>query len=266
MSSGLRAPDRFRERYGPWAVVTGASSGIGREMSAVLADAGLNVLLVSRRRAELLELSSRLQADHGIQARVVVADLATEAGLAGVREGIEDLDVGLLIASAGFGTSGPFLQASTAEELAMLDVNCRAVLSLCLQVVPDLVERGGGGVVLMSSIVGLQGTPGAAHYAATKAWVHVLAEGLHAELRPMGVDVLASAPGPVHTGFADRAGMQMGRALAPAQVAASTLNALGRRATVAPGGLSRMLTWSLATLPRPARVRIMGVVMDGMTR
>lgn len=147
----------------------------------------------------------------------------------------------------------------------MLDLNCRAVLSLCLHFAPLLAERGRGGLVLMSSLVGFQGTPGAAHYAATKAYVQTLAEGLRSELRSSGVDVLASAPGPVHSGFAARADMQMGKALDAADVAVPTLNALGRRTTVAPGGLSKLLTWSLAPLPRTARTRIMSGVMGGMT-
>ena len=169
------------------------------------------------------------------------------------------------MASAGFGTSGPFLTADRVDELAMLDANCRALLALCLHFGPRLAERGRGGMVLMSSLVGFQGTPGAAHYAATNAYVQVLAEGLHAELRSCGVDVVASAPGPVHSGFAERADMRMGRALDAADVAVPTLNALGRRTTAAPGALSKLLTWSLAPLPRAAHVRIMSGVMAGMT-
>ena len=91
-----------------------------------------------------------------------------------------------------------------------------------------------------------------------------LAEGLRVELAPLGVDVVASAPGPVRSGFAARAGMKIGATLAPAEVAAATLGALGRRGTVAPGVLSKALSWSLAPLPRPARVRAMGRVMRGM--
>lgn len=118
--------------------------------------------------------------------------------------------------------------------------------------------------MLFGSIVGFQGTPFAAHYAATKAYVQALAEGLAVELAPRGVDVVASAPGPTHTGFAARAGMRMGKALTPA-VAGPTLAALGRRTTVLPGRLTKLLTYSLAPLPRRARVAIMGRVMRGMT-
>jgi short-subunit dehydrogenase len=116
----------------------------------------------------------------------------------------------------------------------------------------------------MSSIVGFQGTPNSANYAATKAYVQSLGEALHIELAPCGVDVLVSAPGPTNSGFAERAGQQMGVALEASVVAEKTLEALGQKATVLPGFLSKLLVYSLALLPRQLRVRIMGQVMAGM--
>lgn len=118
----------------------------------------------------------------------------------------------------------------------------------------------------MSSLVAFQGVPRAANYAATKAYVQSLAEGLLVELAPLGVDVMSSAPGPVFSGFAKRTHMNMSIGLTPKSVAWATLNALGRRGTVRPGWLSILLEASLAFLPRWGRVRMMGVVMDGMTK
>jgi short-subunit dehydrogenase len=261
----LRDAQDFRRTYGPWAVVTGASSGIGREFAVELARAGLHLVLVARSTDVLRALGTELSAAHGIDVRVLAADLATNAGIALVKERTADLEVGLLIASAGFGTSGPFLTAKRDQELSMLDVNCRALIDLCLHYTPAMAGRGRGGLVLMSSLVALQGTPGAAHYAATKAYVQALAEGLRVELRPAGVDVLACAPGPVHSGFAERADMRMSRAITPSDVAVPTLIALGRRTTVVPGGFSKVLTWSLAPLPRRARTAIITSVMGAMT-
>jgi len=119
---------------------------------------------------------------------------------------------------------------------------------------------------LLASLVGFQGTPFSAHYAATKAYVQSLAEALHVELALSGVDVLASAPGPVQSGFAARAGMHFGVAVKPAEVAQATLDALGCKTTVVPGLLSKILTYSLSALPRSSRVRMMGWVMRGMTK
>ena len=257
---------KFQARYGKWAVVTGASSGIGEAMAAELAAAGLDLVLVARRQAELAQLAANLSARHGVQTRVLVADLANMSGITTVEENTQDLDVGLLVAAAGFGTAGSFLEASLKDELAMLDVNCRAVLALSLHFGRRFAERGRGGLILFGSLVGFQGAPRAAHYAATKSYVQSLAEGLHVELAPRGVDVLASAPGPVHSGFAARARMQMGAAEKPATVARATVSALGHRMTVTPGLLSKFLTCSLMTAPRSLRTRIMGRIMGGMTK
>jgi short-subunit dehydrogenase len=266
MSGRDRRQERFPSRYGPWAVVTGASSGIGRGIALGLAEAGLNLVLVARRRDVLERLASDIGAHSEGEIRVISADLASESALETVEEATRDLDVGLLVAAAGFGTSGPFLDSTLEEELGMLDVNCRAPLRMALHFGRRFAQRGRGGIVLMSSIVGFQGTPNAANYAATKAYVQTLAEALNVELAPLGVDVLASAPGPTNSGFAARARMRMGVALEPEDVARSTLKALGTTSTVLPGALSKLLTHSLVPLPQWARVRVMGRVMSGMTK
>lgn len=264
MPARTRRQDRFRARYGPWAVVTGASSGIGRAVATRLAAAGLNLVLAARGRDALDRLAAELTAAHGVECRMVGVDLAAESGADALTAAADGLDVGLLVASAGFGTSGPFLDTPLEPELDMLAVNCRALLALTWSFGRRFTARGRGGVILLSSIVGFQGMPWAAHYAATKAYVQVLAEGLAVEWAGRGVDLLAAAPGPTDSGFAARAGMRMGRALKPADVAQPILDALGRRTTVLPGLLSKVLVYSLVPLPRWARVRVMGRVMRGM--
>ena len=256
----------FKNRYGPWAVVTGASSGIGQACARELSTTGLNLLLVARRQDELRALAMELGATGGGEMQVVAADLATTAGLTRVETATKNLDVGLLVAAAGFGTSGEFLSGDLADELAMLDLNCRASLQQSLHFGRRFAARGKGGLILFGSLVGFQGSPAAAHYAATKAYVQTLAEGLHVELASRGVDVLASAPGPVHSGFADRARMKMGAADQPAAVARSTVAALGRKMTVTPGALGKFLTGSLMLAPRSVRTRIMGKIMGGLTK
>ncbi len=258
--------NRLQEKYGPWAVVTGASSGIGREIASRLSEAGLNLVLIARRQELLDELVADLVARNGIETHVVCADLATSAGTAAAILSSQNVDIGLFVAAAGFGTAGSFLRSDLAKECEMLDVNCRSLLALTLHFGQRFSEQGRGGMIVMSSLVGRQGVPYSAHYAATKAYVQSLAEGLHVELKPRGVDVLASAPGPVNSGFAARSGMRMGAALTPADVASETLDALGRRMTVVPGALSKILTYSLAPLPRPVRARVMGRIMRGMTK
>lgn len=259
-------PDpRFVKRYGPWALVTGASDGIGRAFAGALAERGLNLVLSARRGALLEAQALGLTRAYGVQCRVIAADLGDAEGLTRLRAAISELELGLLVAAAGFGTSGAFVDGELRDERAMLAVNCGATLDLVHAVAPRLRERGRGGIVLLSSIVGFQGVPWAAHYAATKAWVQTFGEGLAVELGARGVDVVVAAPGPVASGFAERAGLKMGRAGSPEVVARGALDALGRRRLVRPGGLAKLLGWSLAGLPRAGRTRVMGLIMGGMT-
>ena len=255
----------FLNRYGPWAVVTGASSGIGLATALQLGEAGLDLVLVGRRRELLADVAAQVSRSSNVATRVVVADLATLAGRQTVEDACKDLDVGLLVATAGFGTSGSFLEADLAAELEMLDVNCGAVVRQCSFFGRRFAERGRGGIVLIASLVGFQGVPFSASYAATKAFVQNLAEALYFEFRKLGVDVLSSAPGPVRSGFEARANMRMSAAIEPEVVARETLQGLGRKSSVTPGVLSKILIYSLAPLTRPLRTRIMARVMGDMT-
>ena len=257
---------RLRERYGPWAVVTGASDGIGREFAARLAEAGVHLVLAARRKERLDDVANGLARAHDVQVEAMPINLATPAGVHELVARTRDRDVGLLVASAGFGTSGPFVDATLNEELEMIDVNCRAVAALSHSFGRRFVDRKRGGIVLMSSLVAFQGVPRAANYAATKAYVQSFAEALRLELKPLGVDVIACAPGPIRSGFAARASMTMGLAQTPHDVAGPTLAALGRHGTVRPGWLSAFLEAALMFLPRRGRVRMMAIVMAGMTK
>lgn len=251
------------QRYGPWAVVTGASDGIGREFARALAADGFRLVLVARRAAELDRLAQELAP---AEVRVLATDLATEHGIAALEAQTAELDVGLLVAAAGYGSSGDLLDRPIAGELQMIDLNCRAVAALSYSFGHRLRRRGRGGLVLFSSLVAFQGVARSTTYAATKAWVQSFAEGLALELRPHGIEVLSVAPGPVTSGFAARAAMTMTMTDPPAVVARGALRALRRGGTVRPGRVSKLLGWSLAMLPRWARVLLMARIMAGMTR
>ena len=255
--------NRLNSAYGPLALVTGASDGIGRAFAEELAAAGFNLILVARRDSELRRIADALIERHGVRVETFPIDLSAPTATARLMEVTRKQDVGLLVAAAGFGTSGAFAKSSIDTELQMIDVNCRAVVELCYGVGQNMVPRGRGGIVLFGSLVGWQGTPAAATYAATKAFIQCFAEGIGDELAHFGVDVLSCAPGPVDSGFAARANMTMNASDSPSQIARESLKALGRRRTVVPGRVGKALTWSLALLPR---VTIMGRVMRGMAR
>lgn len=257
---------RISQKYGDWAVVTGASDGVGRAMAEHLAEAGLNLVLVARRRERLVQLADEWMARFGVQTRVIDADLSQTEAVEQVIAQTQALNVGLLVAAAGFGTSGKFLDGAIHAEVNMLDVNCRAVLMLTHHFGARFAQAGRGGIVLFSSLVAFQGVPFSANYAATKAYIQSLAEGLAYELAPLGVDVLACAPGPINSGFAARADMQMSMALSAQTVARATLSALGHKTNVRPGFLSQFMIGSLSVLPRFVRVQVMAQIMKGMTQ
>lgn len=252
------------EQYGPWAVITGASDGIGRAIAKHLAAEGLDVVLAARSEAKLHALAGELERMHGVKTSVVVTDLSESSGITTLLSAAEGLDVGLAVLAAGFGTTGSFADSSVADEVEMIAVNVTAVAQLAQSFAARMAAQRRGGIVLFGSILGWQGVPGQANYAATKAYVQSLAEGLRRELKPHGVDVLSVAPGPVHTGFAARAGLTMTSAAAPEVVAKAMWSALGRRATVVPGLQAKLLTSALKTLPRQIRSIILGRVMASM--
>lgn len=251
-------------QYGPWALITGASDGIGRGLATRIAVNGVNVVLVARNEAKLRALAAELSAANGVETMVLAADLADPGAADTIEDLTSQLDIGLVVLAAGFGTTGTFLETAVTEELQLIAVNITAVMRLSHTFAGRLAARGKGGIVLFGSIVGWQGVPGQANYAASKAYVQSLAEGLYDDLKPHGVDVLAVAPGPVDSGFGARAGLTMTSATSPDVVATATLNALGRRRTVIPGARGKFLTASLAPLPRRLRSGILGRVITGM--
>jgi len=256
---------RLKTNYGEWAIITGASSGIGLELATLLAEAGFNLVINSRNADSLQKVEAQLKTSAKVAIKVVACDVSEAAGIHKIIEAAQGLNVGLLIASAGYGTSGNFIESSLHAEINMLKVNCEALLSLTHYYSQQFVRQKRGGIILMSSMVAFQGTPYAANYAATKAYVQTLAEALAIELKPGGVDVLAAAPGPVDSGFSQRANLRMSMSMTPAQVGVPILKALGRKTTVLPGALTKLLVYSLRTVPRWAKVKIMAKVMGGMT-
>lgn len=266
MKFSNRLKQRLLENYGPWALITGASSGIGMALSKKLAEAGFNLILNGRNEAVLYSLSETLENEHGIVADFVAEDISSSSGIMNLIEITKDLPIGLFIASAGSGTSGELIQSNMEREAEMLHVNTFALFMLTHHFARKFAENKRGGIIVLSSIVAFQGVPKAAHYAATKAYVQSLGEGLYHELKPYNVDVLSAAPGPVDSGFATTANMKLGQALDPDDITVPILKALGKKSTVFPGTLTKILIFGLRTVPRWGKIRIMKMVMHGMTK
>lgn len=256
----------IKKRYGEWALITGASDGIGESFAIELARHGINSVLVARRTDRLNSLSERLKDKYAINTRVHSADLSTQKGVDSTLKLASTLDIGIFIAAAGYGTSGDFIDNDVQDELDMLDVNCRAVLKQTHFFARSFADRRRGAIILFASLVGFQGTPRAANYAATKAYVQCFAEGIRVELKTKNVHVLAVAPGPVESGFAQRANMKMGMADTPSSVAKNALAVLGKRFTARPGFWGKLLGYSMAFTPRWGRIQVIKTVMGNMTR
>ncbi len=256
---------QMKSRFGPTALITGASDGIGRAFATALAAQGFDLLLVARRADVLAALAQDLMEQNGVTVQVISADLSTPGAVSAILTQTADTPIGLLVAAAGYGSIGPFLDLPVASETAMVDLNCRSVVELTHGLAARMAVHGSGGIVLFSSVVGFSGAPYSTTYAATKGFVQSFAEGLAVELRPRGITVLSVAPGPVGTGFAARAGMQMSKAETPETVARLSLQALLSGGTVRPGTLAKLLGWGLTPLPRLARVRVLGKIMQGMS-
>lgn len=190
------------------AVVTGASSGLGRAFAESLASRGHPLIVVARREERLRELAEWALREHGVPTRVVVADLATQEGLSACRAAIDEAGGApeVAVLNAGFGTSGAFATLDRARAVEMVRLNCVAVVDLAAHVLPGMVARGAGALVVLSSAAAWQPVPFMATYAATKAFELHLTEAVAAELRGTGVRAIAVCPGPTRTEFTMSAG------------------------------------------------------------
>ena len=181
----------FASKYGPWAVVAGASDGVGAAFAEGLAERGVNVVLLSRRQAVLDDVAAGIRARTGVETRSLAVDLATTGAAAAIADATKDLEVGFLVYCAGADPDfKPFLANSIEAAEAIVQRNCTVPMQLCHHFAPAMVERGRGGIVIFGSGAGFVGGPNMVAYGATKAFDMVFAEALWAELHDKGVDVL----------------------------------------------------------------------------
>jgi short-subunit dehydrogenase len=254
----------FTSRYGEWALVTGAAQGIGAAYCRRLVGLGMPVVMLDVQGDKLLQCAADLQAaTPGARVRPIVCDLAEVAALNAVVDSLADLEIGLLVANAGIGAVGRWLEVPQETKVAQVAVNCTSVVVLTDRLTPLMVERGRGGVVVMASGSAEMGSSFIATYAATKAFDRVLAEGLWLALAPHGVDVTTVMPGAVNTeGFRDSLPQGVGptRMMSPADpmtVVDLALEGLGRKVNVRPQGrLGPVVGLILKLVPRATMMRM----------
>jgi short-subunit dehydrogenase len=252
-----RARDRFgrprqslRERYGEWALVTGASAGIGAEFARALAREGLSCVLTARREDRLRTLAAELERQHQVSTRVVATDLADPRGADRLLDAIKDLQIDVFINNAGFGYAGRFDKLDTARLRAMVEVNCVAPVVLASRLLPGMRQRGRGAMIVTGSVAGRQAVPRHAIYAATKAFDLLFGEALWAELRGTGVDVLVLEPGPTASEFHEVAGEVREAGEPASNVVVAAFDALGQQPSVISGWFNWLRANSTRIVPR----------------
>lgn len=253
-----------KAKFGPWALVTGASSGIGEEFARQLAASGLNLVLVARRLELLEQLGHELSEAHGIEYRAVKLDLSQEDFLDALQAATADLDIGLVISNAGTPTPGKFLTVAHQTLVEGVRLKVMAHLGIAHHFGNRLAQRGRGGLLLVSSIGGLQGVPHVANNAATEAYVLSLGEALHVEFAKLGLHVTVLLPGPTDTPGIAKQGVAVEdmpmKPMAAHQVVAEGLAALNANRVTHIAG--RMNRWMAALMPRSVATRVMGSMME----
>jgi short-subunit dehydrogenase len=219
-----------KERYGPWAVIVGGSEGIGEHLALKLGAAGINLVLVARKPAPLLETAQKVRGESGVEVRTLQLDICRDDMLERVREATQGLEVGMLIHNVGGGASfGPFVDSALNAAMTPVLTNCVALTKLVHEFGKPMADRGRGGILIIGSLAGNAGSYFIAGYSAAKAWNQIFAEALWAELQPRGVDVLicpigaADTPSRRRSGTVDADEMQVARSEDVAQQALEQL-------------------------------------------
>ena len=243
----------FAKQYGSWALITGASAGIGRTFAEVLAKKGLNLILVARRKSLLDELAQQLEQHYGISTRVIVADMSDTSEVNRVIEQSADLEIGLLIPNAGIETHELFDQQSWQQVDSLLQINMAAPTRLAHHFAGQMRQRGRGGILFVSSIMAYMPSAYLAKYAASKAYIHLLAEGMHKELKSFGVDVTVLAPGLTNTDMGQSVtgglnAMFRQPLMEPEAVVQAGLSALGKRPVRIAGWMNRLNVFTVSRL------------------
>ncbi len=236
----------FGSKYGPWALVTGASSGIGREFARQLAAEGLNLVLAARSKDRLERLGEDLVAANKIAVRTVPVDLGRNGSTEVLEEATADLEIGLLVNNAGVETHGAFLKSDRDTENALLQLNVVRPMELAHVFGQKMARRAKGGIFFVASTLGYQSVPYFANYASSKAYVLSLGEALHFELKKKGVDVTVLSPGLTDTAMPrGMEGVDFSKTPIPLMdvepVVRTALRNLGRRPSVIPGAVNNIL-------------------------
>ena len=258
------------EGYRNWALITGASSGIGQAFAQALAKENFNLVLVARRKALLEEQASALRSEFSIQTRIIESDLCRTDSVKNLYDACSDLDIGLVIPSAGIDEMGQFADKNFADLQRMIHLNVTVPTELAHRFSRKMQHRQQAGIILVSSLFAYQGIPNFATYAATKSYILTLGEALHAEMKKLGIDVLVLSPGLTNTPFSQGMEINFRRlpmiAQQPDAVARTGLRNIGRSMSVVSGLLNKFYAWENRLIPRSWPVNLFGFLINNAIR
>jgi short-subunit dehydrogenase len=260
----MKNSSKTAKKFGPWALVTGASSGIGAEFARQLARSGLNVVLAARRRALLDEVGHELVKRFGVKTRSVVIDLSEEASVEQLGDAVSDLDIGLVVSNAGTGNPGIFLSQDHGELIRLFRLNALAHLNVAHYFGPRLARRGGGGILLGGAMGAAHGIPFMANDAGSKAYVQSLGESLHIEFKRSGIHVTVLVVPPTDTAIITKFGMDPAtmpmKPMSTEQCVSEALRALQKnRSLCLPGATNRLMS---ALIPTGVARIMMGKMIE----
>jgi len=246
---------QFDDRYPGWALVTGATAGIGSAIAERLAAGGMNVVLVARNAARLEERAGELRERYGTEVVGLSADLSTRSGAEALIAAVGDREVSVLVPCAAVEDRGYLIDGDLAAHQRLLDMDCYGPMRLAQHFGHGMAQRGNGAILFVSSLSGWSAQPYMAHYGAAKAYVLSLGEAMHHEMKDKGVDVSVLSPGPTETAMAQDINaelVKMGMAVMnPDDVARAGLSALGKRPNAVPGARNKiMIVMMTRLMPR----------------
>jgi uncharacterized protein len=258
------------KRYGKWALVTGASGGIGLEFAKQLAAAGMNLVLVARRQQLLAANANELTRQFNIDVLPIASDLTADGAVETLFRDLSGKEIALVVMNAGIETTGHFTKVPLERQIALQRLNVDVPMRMASLFGAAMVERRRGALIFVASLFGYQGVPLVANYAASKAYIVSLGEALQVEMKPFGVDVLVLSPGLTATDMPAQMPIEFGKVPITRSTARNVvnvaLNALGKKATVVPGLLNKFYAWQNRLLPRSWPVKLFGFLLRNAMR
>ncbi len=257
----------WKQRYGDWAIVTGASSGLGADFVRQLAMKKMNIILVARRVDRMNAIAKEIENECGVKTQVIGQDLIKSDAVENIIKEVEDKEIGVLINNAGYGRPGNFHENDYDYQVEMVKLNCVAPVALTCAFIEPMVRRGKGAIIFLASTAAYQGVPFFSVYAATKSFNLFLAEGLWGEYRKQGIDIMGLSPGYTATEFHSHAQIKRAKGPSPAkseEVVELAIRKLGRRPSVVHGVINNIGVFLSRFIPRGTSAKIGGAIMKMM--